>query len=176
MPIFLQTSRLCVIRHSFKRPAELHDHDVFLFAAAPAGRHTLQPLFAEDDTRTTCTQLEESHQTNKKIKHDASVSDLLGPTMCLCLSGCCSFHNVINKKNAQMQRICFTPDHTLAELWHFLCGCKKIYCSVLSGRGSSHETADRICLNWVSESSHFRNLCSLLPVKQLQNKIFGKMV
>lgn len=52
VPIFLPNIKSpSDLRHSFKRPAELRDHDVFMLAAAPAGRHTRSSRFSSRMTQ-----------------------------------------------------------------------------------------------------------------------------
>lgn len=95
------------------------------------------------------TRAEKKERKCTKKKHDASLSDLPGRAVCVCvcLRVCCSFRNSPSSgKNAQLQLFRFSPGHTLAEQWHLLCGCTRIfffpsYCRVLSEGGRAHETA-----------------------------------
>lgn len=72
----------------------------------------------------------EKNKTKKMLKNmmQASLTYWVMLCVCVCLSMLLiSQFSFVWQKNAQLQVFCFSPGHTLAEQWHLLCGCRKVF-------------------------------------------------
>ena len=121
----------------------------------------------------------------------ASLTYWVAPRVCVCVYVCvcvCTLLFVWQKNPPDCNCSVFSPGHTLAEQWHLLCGCRKIftfffflspsYCRVLSEGGSTHETAVWLRSNQDVEHFAFHNSSSPKPTKQRSqpgNVTFGKI-
>lgn len=73
---------------------------------------------------------EQKKRENAKKKHDAILPDLLGRTVCVCVCVrySAALHRLAKKRPTATGMFLSRPNtHTLAEQWHLLCGCRKIF-------------------------------------------------
>lgn len=71
----------------------------------------------------------EKNKTKKMLKNMMQASLTYWVMLCVCMSEYAAHFTILIRlaKNAQLQVFCFSPGHTLAEQWHLLCGCRKVF-------------------------------------------------